>query len=87
MSVREHLHQSVQAVVSVDEGLPEGAMLLGWVTVAEWMAPSGERWLSCVDGGVSPDRGQLPDWQRQGYLHNALHDHDSFGDPAELDDE
>lgn len=75
-SPRAHLHASIQATVALDvpgeaEPIPEGSMLLGFVAVAEWMAPDGTRWLSRVDAGASGDKG-LTEWQREGYLHNAL---------------
>lgn len=75
--VRSHLHETIQATVSIDESLPDGAMLMGWLTIAEWMAPDGQRWLSIVDGSADPDKG-CATWQRQGYLHNALFDADGF---------
>ncbi len=70
-NTREHLHGAIQGTIAIDEELPEGTVLTGWVTVAEWMAPNGDRWLSRVDGGPIPDKG-LPAWQSQGYLYNAL---------------
>lgn len=74
--VRERLHETIQGTVAIDEDLPEGAMLLGWVAVAEWMAPDGHRWLSTIDGDA---RGEgCPEWQRDGYLHNVLFKADGF---------
>lgn len=74
--VRETLHETIQGTIAIDEDMPEGAVLLGWLTVAEWMAPDGKRWLSLIDGDA---RGEgCPAWQRQGYLHNALFDPDGF---------
>jgi hypothetical protein len=75
--VRERLHETIQATVSIDNDLPDGAVLMGWVTIAEWMAPDGKRWLSIIDGAADPSEG-LAAWQRQGYLHNALFDPDGF---------
>jgi hypothetical protein len=54
----------------------DGALLLGFVAVAEWAAPGGERWLSIVDGSTTGD--DLATWTRQGYLHNALYHGDTF---------
>lgn len=73
---RAHLHAAIQTTVGLDvedeaDALPDGAMLLGFVVVAEWMAPDGHRWLSRVDAGANADEG-LTEWQREGYLHNAL---------------
>lgn len=74
--VRDVLHETIQGTIAVDDELPEGAMLLGWCAMAEWMAPDGKRWLSIIDGDA---RGEgCPEWQRQGYLHNALFAPDGF---------
>lgn len=83
-TVRNHLHDNIQHTVSLDEDIPEGALLIGWIVIAEWMAPDGDRWLSRIDGGASSRA--LPAWQTQGYLHNSLHDAEGFI-PTEDDDE
>lgn len=75
-SVRAHLHDAIQSTIAIDNDLPEGAMLLGWAAIAEWMAPDGQRWLSVVDGNSAGEG--CPMWQRQGYLHNALFDAQGF---------
>lgn len=74
------LAESIQASAATDDEL-EGAVLMGWVLVAEWMAPSGQRWLSKVDGSATGEG--CPAWQTQGYLHNALFDATSFGATGE----
>ena len=79
--IRTHLHDAVQHTVSLDEDLPEGAMLMGWLTIAEWMAPDGNRWLSKIDGNTNSE--SMPPWQAQGYLHNALFDAPSFDEDDE----
>jgi hypothetical protein len=84
--VRAHIHDAIQNTVAIDDGLPEGSMLMGWVTIAEWMAPDGERWLSIIDGTATPDKA-CPAWQRQGYLHNALFDAADFIPDDEDEDE
>lgn len=48
----------------------EGALLVGWVVVAAWVAPDGESWTTRI---ASPD---LPAFQRSGLLHQALFDAD-----------
>jgi hypothetical protein len=69
--VREELHGAIQASAAHNDDI-EGAMLKGWVTIAEWVAPDGERWLSVAAAGSSP-ADPAPDWQIQGYLFNILH--------------
>lgn len=70
MSVRKTLYDAVQGTIAIDDDMPEGAVLMGFVLVAEWMAPDGVRWLSAIDSGPTDDA--LPEWQRQGYLHSEL---------------
>jgi hypothetical protein len=70
--VRRHVHEAIQSSISGDEEL-DGAMLMGWVCVVEWMHPSGDRWLSRLSANTQGDRPSAS-WQMQGYLHNALHD-------------
>lgn len=54
-----------------DQDLHEiGGVLVGWVMVAEWMDLEGRRWLTRLDANA--DGENLPEWQRNGYLHNAL---------------
>lgn len=87
-SVREHLHESIQSTVALEEKLPEGSMLKGWVVIAEWVAPNNEGWLTRMSGGpgtVNEDRN-LPEWQEQGYLHNALHSW-GWGDGSDPDED
>ncbi len=85
-SVREHLHEQIQSTVALDEELPEGTMLKGWVLVAESVAPDNGAWLTRLSGGpgtIGEDDG-LPEWQEPGYLHNALNCGPMFGaDEAE----
>lgn len=69
-------------------GAPDigGAVLVGWVTVCEWLDPDGMRWLSNLDGTNGGEDG-LTDWQRQGFLFNALYHDDSFVTHPDDDDE
>lgn len=88
-TVREHLHEQIQSTVALDEELPEGTTLKGWVLVAEWVAPDNGAWLTRLSGGtgtIGEDNG-LPEWQEQGYLHNALHCGHMFGMDDDEDDE
>lgn len=89
-TIRDHLHEAIQGTVGLpspsdDEGdeLPDGSMLMGWVTVAEWMSPEGSRWLSKIEGTSTGQRP--PAWHVQGYLHNALHDWPDVGDDEDGD--
>lgn len=75
LKARAMLAESIQATASTDEEL-NGAVLMGWVVVAEWMSPAGQRWLSRVDGSASGEG--CPAWQVQGYLHNALFEPEGF---------
>lgn len=83
-STRERLHEAIQGTAATDESLPEGAMLKGFVILAEWVAPSGEGWLSRIHGGANGEG--LPIWQVQGYLHNALFEPNGFDDRADEDE-
>lgn len=84
--VRQHLGDAIQNVAGMNDEL-EGAVLTGWVIVAEWMAPTGNRWLSQFHGSANGDR--CPNWQLQGYLHNALFDgfEEFVAEPDEDDEE
>lgn len=68
-TARAILHEAIQKIAALDDDL-EGGIPLGWVLIAEWMAPTGTRWLSLTDATANLDG--LPAWQRAGYLHEAL---------------
>lgn len=70
------LHEQIQAHAAQEEHL-DGAMLMGWVTVAEWMGPDGNRWLSRFSWSSSGR--EPPPWTTAGYLHEALY---SWPDPT-----
>lgn len=57
-----------QAVGSTAGHQLKGAMLVGWVVVAEWMTPDGERWLTKFNARDTTR------WQVQGYMHNTLYE-------------
>jgi hypothetical protein len=73
---RSRVSSALQTCANTDPEM-DGAVLIGWVAVAEWMAPDGSRWLSKLDGLASGDGA--PTWTQQGYLHNALHEFHGFG--------
>lgn len=56
----------------------DAAVLTGFVIVCEWIDNKGRRWLSRAAGDGSG--GSPPEWQVDGYLHNALYRSESFGD-------
>lgn len=64
-TAQEQLHGALQTSACDDAEL-EDSVLVGWVTVAEWVSPDGERWLSCIahEGAAV--------WQIDGYLSHAL---------------
>lgn len=83
-SPRERIAMAVQASVAGDDNI-DGAVLVGWVCIAEFMDGKGEKWLSTVAGdarGLHP-----PAWQVQGYLHNILHEGPGWDPPADPDDD
>lgn len=71
-TTRWHLHRAIQASTTTDPEL-DGAVLMGWLVIAEWMHPTDARWLLKVTGDATGSKA-VPDWQWQGYAHNALHD-------------
>jgi hypothetical protein len=84
-SARKLLSTALQTAANTDPEM-DGAVLIGWIAVAEWMAPDGSRWLSRVHGLGNGD--DCPTWTQQGYLHHALHDGDTFGrDDNHLEDD
>ena len=58
------------------------ALLGGFVVVSEWIDQEGNRWLSRLHGSGDGSR-TLPEWQVQGYLHNALHHGHAFDGEGE----
>ena len=75
-SPQAQLHTALQTTAHEDDDL-EGSVLAGWVTIAEWISPDGERWISSMANEGSAQ------WQTAGYLHYALQ---NFG-PSPEDDE
>lgn len=74
-ATRATMAQTIQASAADDEDL-NGAALMGWVLVSEWMDGTGSRWLTRLSSdaqGESP-----PEWQVRGYLHEFL-----FASPIE----
>lgn len=63
----------------------EGAALIGFVLVAEWVTPDGDRILTSFDSGPTGER--VPDWTRKGWLHEALEDVEWCDMDVEFDDD
>jgi hypothetical protein len=66
------IHDAIEATAIGNERL-DGSVLVGWVTIAEWVAGNGTRSLVRMSG--TPGGAVPPTWQSRGYLHEAL-----FGD-------
>lgn len=50
-------------------GAPEGSILTGFLLVAEWESPDGERWISKLSG----DRARsLPPWRERGMASEVI---------------
>ena len=70
------------ALQEAANGETEGALLLGFVAVSEWLGLDGGRWLTLESGD---GRGStLPRWQLRGYLNEGLND---WPDPVVEEDE
>ena len=65
----EQLHDAIQLSQESNDRLGN-AVLVGWVVVAEWVAPDGTRTLTRMSG--TPGGTVPPEWQTRGYLHEAL---------------
>lgn len=60
-------------------------LVIGWLVIAESLAPDGERWLSTFSGGAGDQH--LPRWQVQGYAHSLLHDWPQLDDEDDEDED
>ena len=65
----ETIHQAIEASAEYNEKLA-GALLVGWVVVAEWVGVDGTRSLVRMAG--TPGETVPPIWQTKGYLHESL---------------
>jgi hypothetical protein len=65
----ETIQQAIEATAEHNEKL-EGALLVGWVVVAEWVGVDGTRSLVRMAG--TPGETAPPIWQTKGYLHESL---------------
>lgn len=77
--VRRVLHEAIGST-NGEEDEVQGAVLVGWVVVAEWMDEDGRFWLTKQSGDAAGEKG-VATWKEGGYLHEAL-----FRWPDEKDD-
>lgn len=64
---RDHISQAIQEAANLptgdpDDDLPDGALVVGWALVVDYMAPDGTRWLSRAHSD------SLTNWQAKGML-------------------
>ena len=68
---RDNIASAIQASAAEDEDL-NGAVLTGWVMIAEFVSPSGSRWISRMAGDAM---GNVPPtWSVKGWLVDSLDD-------------
>lgn len=48
------------------------AVLVGWITVAEFLDADGHRWLTIRSGAAAGSEHITTAWQRRGYLSEVL---------------
>ena len=69
MSDDGKIHEAIRASHEDDEDV-NGAVLIGWVVVAEWLGGDGKRSLTRITG--TPGGEPPPQWQVRGYMYEAL---------------
>lgn len=81
-TARDALYALIQSHAGDSDftGAPEDAVLVGFLVVAEWAAPDGERWISKNSGDASET---LPSWRERGYAAEVVH---GLGWEADEDD-
>ena len=65
MSDKSPVERISEAVNESKDGELDGCVLIGHLTVCEWVGPDGNRWLSKLSGNGSGDK--LPSWQERSY--------------------
>jgi len=66
---RDHIAHALQA----NTPTRDTSVLVGWVSVAEYLTPDGQRYLATEYGNAPGTDHDTTSWQRRGYLHEALH--------------
>lgn len=71
-SARECLYAEIQRHAGNPDvtGAPVDAILVGFLVVAEWETPDGERWISKNSGDHGRD---LPSWRERGYAADVVY--------------
>ena len=69
-TVREDLYEAVQAAAAKEDDI-EGAVLTGFMVIAEWQGSEGGRWISKVSGDHASG---LPSWRERGLAAEVLLD-------------
>lgn len=64
---RDAIHEAIQANQGHVKDASGGAILTGWVVVAEWMDKDGDRWLSKCRAATTTA------WTADGMMHDGLH--------------
>lgn len=66
MSERSRLHDAIAEYTPDITEATGGAVLTGWVVIAEWMDADGKRYLSnCIAENTTP-------WTARGMMHDVL---------------
>ena len=60
------------------------AVLVGWISVAEFLDANGNRWLTIRSGAAAGSEHITTSWQRRGYLSEVLQSDWLDEDAAEL---
>jgi hypothetical protein len=66
---RDLIAHGLQANTPADQP----SVLVGWVAVAEYITPTGARYLAAEYGTSEGGDHTTTSWQRRGYLHEALY--------------
>lgn len=72
---RRKLGEAIRAAAvefTDDDDNKQAGIVVGWVVIAETLAPDGEMWLSKFTGDAADE--PLARWRVHGYAHSVLHD-------------
>ena len=63
---------TIATAISDHQPTGTSAVLVGWVTVAEFLDANGNRWLTIRSGSAAGSDHITTAWQRRGYLSEVL---------------